>query len=143
MESVNAAPPVVTPPTAPTAAPAADTTAAAADTTAAAADTTAAAADTTAAETTPAATTAAATTAAATTAADTTAAAATTAATPVCPIGSNACPGIDEVNNARGGHGTPTANFDATLTADAQAWADQLFADGVDPAGQFSTLFSH
>jgi len=126
-----------------TAAPVADTTAAAADTTAAAAETTAAAAATTvaaadttaaAAETTPAATTAAATTAAATTAADTTAAAATTAATPVCPIGSNACPGIDEVNSARGGHGTPTANFDATLTADAQAWADQLFADGVDPA---------
>lgn len=114
-----------------TTAAAADTTAAAAETTAAAAETTAAAADTTAAaaETTPAATTAAATTAA-----DTTAAAATTAATPVCPIGSNACPGIDEVNSARGGHGTPTANFDATLTAGAQAWADQLFADGVDPS---------
>merc|ERR1711892_1114760 len=60
-------------------------------------DYTTAAAATTAAVTTPAATTASATTPAATTAA------ATTAATPVCPIGSNACPGIDEVNSARGG----------------------------------------
>jgi len=102
----------------------------AAETTAAA--TTAAA--TTAAATTAAATTAAATTAAATTAAPTTAAAiVTTAAAPPCPIGSNACMGIDEINVARAGHGGTGATFDEGLTLGAQEWANQLFADNVDP----------
>ena len=105
----------------------------------------------TAAETTAAATaaptaapTAAATTAApiVTTAAPTTAAAPTTTPAPVCPIGSNACPGIDEVNSARGGHNTPEAVFDADLTAEAQAWADQLFTNGVDPSGSSNLLLS-
>merc|ERR1712157_476735 len=135
---------------------AAETTAAAAATTAApAAETTAAAtaaptAAPTAAETTAAATaaptaapTAAATTAApiVTTAAPTTAAAPTTTPAPVCPIGSNACPGINEVNSARGGHNTPEAVFDADLTAEAQAWADQLFANGVDPSASDSATW--
>ena len=62
-------------------------------------------------------------------------AAPTTTTPPVCPSGSLACPGINEVNNARDGHSTPQVNFDPTLTADAQAWADQLFANGVDPTG--------
>jgi len=146
-----------------TTAASAATTAAAAATTAAAASTAAPAAETTAAataastaaptvpvaETTAAATaaptaapTAAATTAApVVTAAPTTAAAPTTTVAPVCPIGSNACPGIDEVNSARGGHNTPAATFDATLTAEAQAWADQLFANGVDPSASDSTTW--
>ena len=142
-----------------TAAAAATTAAAAASTAAPAAETTAAAtaaptAAPTVAETTAAATaaptaapTAAATTAApiVTTAAPTTAAAPTTTSStpaPACPPGSNACPGIDEVNSARGGHNTPAADYDADLTAEAQAWADQLFANGVDPSGSSDLLSS-
>lgn len=100
------------------------------------------AAATTAAATTAAATTAAATTAAATTAAPTTAAPVTippltTSVVIVCPDGQNTCAGMDEVNIARSGHGASGLVYDSDLEIDAQAWAEQLKANSVDPDGEF------